>query len=166
SGGNTASRQTSCPRARWAPTVICLPHRCPWPYPRSAQCRAGRRLFFGIVVILGLPGRRARACDPHVRRVKARTPLAGGVAALVASAVVLAACSSPGTGHGATPGDSPLPVEVPLDATFAIGSAVEAVVPMGRLNDRLETFWQLFFRSTATSPWELSTPPGVPANGG
>jgi hypothetical protein len=101
-----------------------------------------------------------------VRRVKARTPLAGGVAALVASAVVLAACSSPGTGHGATPGDSPLSIEVPLDATFAIGSAVEAVVPMGRLNDRLETFWQLFFRSTATSPWELSTPTGVADNGG
>ncbi len=101
-----------------------------------------------------------------MRRVKVRTPLVGAAAAFVASAFVLAACSSAGTGHGENPAESPLSIEVSLDATSAIGSAVEAVVPMGRLNDRLETFWQLFFRSTATSRWTLSTPTGVADNGG
>ncbi len=101
-----------------------------------------------------------------MRRIKARTPLVGGAAALVASAFVLAACSSPGSGNGATPVDSAFSIEVPLDATSAVGPALQAVVPMGRLNDRLNTFWQLFFRSTATSRWVLSTPTGVADNGG
>ena len=56
----------------------------------------GRRLVVGIVVVLGVSGRRARACDPHVRGVRARTPLVGGAAAFVASAFVLAACSNAG----------------------------------------------------------------------
>jgi hypothetical protein len=100
-----------------------------------------------------------------VRRVKVRTPLVAA-AAFVASASVLAACSGAGTGDGVTPADSPVSIQVPLDATSAVGSAVEVVIPMGRLNDRLETFWQLFFRSTATSRWTLSTPTGVADNGG
>ncbi|HVA02571.1 MAG TPA: hypothetical protein VMU64_02390 [Acidimicrobiales bacterium] len=101
-----------------------------------------------------------------MRRIEARTPLIGGAAAFVASAFVLAACSSPNTDAGVIPADSVFSIEVPLDATFATGSAVEAVVPMGRLNDRINTFWQLFFRSTVTSRWALSTPTGVADNGG
>ncbi len=101
-----------------------------------------------------------------MRRFKVRTSLVGAAAAFVASAFVLAACSSTGTGDGVTSADSPSSVEVPLDTTSAVGSAVEAVVPMGRLNDRLETFWQLFFRSTANSRWTLATPKGVADNGG
>jgi hypothetical protein len=37
---------------------------------------------------------------------------------------------------------------------------------MGRLQDPLNTFWQLFVRSNTASRWTLATPPGVDDNGG
>ncbi len=101
-----------------------------------------------------------------MRRAGARAPWRGGAAALVASAFMLAACSNPAPRDVATSAGSLSSIEVPLDATFATEFGEEAVVPMGRLNDRLETFWQLFFRPTATSRWTLVTPKGVADNGG
>jgi hypothetical protein len=55
---------------------------------------------------------------------------------------------------------------VPLDTTLPTGSALLAVVPMGLLGDRLNTFWQLFSRPAGTTRWVLVTPPGVADNGG
>jgi hypothetical protein len=101
-----------------------------------------------------------------VKKGRVRIPLVRAAAACIASASVLAACSNAGTGDGVTPANSRMSIDVPLDATSAAGSAVEAVVPMGHLDDRLETFWQLFVRSTVTSQWTLSTPTGVADNGG
>jgi hypothetical protein len=37
---------------------------------------------------------------------------------------------------------------------------------MGHLQDRSNTFWEVFLRPTATSSWALHTPPGVASNGG
>jgi len=97
---------------------------------------------------------------------QARAPLGGGAGCILALACVLAGCSSSTSDEGGRPSSSPLSVEVPLDATYSSGAGSEAVVPMGRLGDRLNTFWQLFVRAPGTSQWALVTPTGVADNGG
>jgi len=91
--------------------------------------------------------------------------IAGGPA-LLAAAVILAGCSSPLPGATTVPPASAPRIQVPLATTFATTTGVGAVIAMGRLGDPLNTFWQLFFRSNATSRWMLVTPPGVADNGG
>ncbi len=105
-------------------------------------------------------------------RPEGRAALAGGavgsrLAAFAAvSAAILAGCSSSSPGPGATTQDAPLSITVPLDATLATGSGVTAVVPMGHLDDPLNTFWQLFSLRAGASRWVLVTPTGVADNGG
>ena len=101
-----------------------------------------------------------------MRWSSARAPLGGGAGCILALACVLAGCSSSASDDGARPSSSPLSIEVPLDATYASGAGSEAVVPMGRLGDRLNTFWQLFVRAPGASQWALVTPTGVADNGG
>jgi hypothetical protein len=88
------------------------------------------------------------------------------VAALVVAVAGLAGCSSSAPGADVSPHTSPPAVRAPLDATFGVTTGVAAVVAMGKVTDRLNTFWQVFFRGSATSRWALVTPPGVADNGG
>jgi len=101
-----------------------------------------------------------------VRTVTARGPSLVATALVLAVVCGLAACSSPTPAAAPSPAGSPLSVAVPLDATLATGSGALSLVPMGRLNDRDNTFWQLFFRSPGATRWTLVTPPGVADNGG
>ncbi len=101
-----------------------------------------------------------------MRWSQARAPLGGSAGCILALACVLAGCSGSTSEDGSRPSSSPLSIEVPLDATYASGAGSEAVVPMGRLGDRLNTFWQLFVRAPGTSQWALVTPTGVADNGG
>jgi len=101
-----------------------------------------------------------------VRRITAGATSVRATTALLAVVLGAAACSSAAPGTGAAPAGSPLAVGVPLNSTLATEAFGVAVVPMGRLDDRDNTFWQLFFRSPGTSRWTLVTPPGVADNGG
>jgi len=101
-----------------------------------------------------------------VRWSRTAPPRAAGVLALLVAATGLVGCSSSPPREGATSTVSPLSIRLPLDATLATGTGVVAVVPMGRLGDALNTFWQLLFRSTNATRWALVTPPGVADNGG
>ncbi len=55
---------------------------------------------------------------------------------------------------------------LPLVASTTTGVQSSIVLPMGHLDDPLNTFWQLFLRPTGRSSWVLRTPPGVASNGG
>ncbi len=94
------------------------------------------------------------------------TPRAAPVVVLLVAATGLVGCSSSPPTKGATSAVSPLSINLPLNATLATGTGVVAAVPMGALGDPLNTFWQLFFRSTNATRWALVTPPGVADNGG
>jgi len=94
-------------------------------------------------------GRRARP----IRRV---VP-AGLVAAVVMGGTVLG-LSGPAT--AAAP-----PPSAPLATGLADGSTFWAVVPMGRLGDPLNTFWEAF-AAGPSGPWQLVTPKAVASNGG
>ena len=54
----------------------------------------------------------------------------------------------------------------PLAGTLSSESGDTAVVPMGHLNQPLNTFWQLFVRPADSVGWQLVTPPGVADNSG
>ncbi len=86
-----------------------------------------------------------------------------GAAALAATA--LAGCSG---SDGAVPSQasSALPGSIPLADSSADTAGTWATVPMGHLNDPLNTFWQLFSLAPGSSHWALATPPGVASNGG
>ena len=101
-----------------------------------------------------------------MRRCPSSTPVRVSAMAVVIAVVALAACSSVGGGVGPT-SSAPAPaMVVPLDATLSSTTGAVAIVAMGRLSDRLNTFWQLFRRSTAASKWTIATPLGVASNGG
>jgi hypothetical protein len=55
---------------------------------------------------------------------------------------------------------------VPLNTSFVTSSGTWVIVPMGDLDDPLNTFWQMFFRPDGKQQWSLVTPPGVADNGG
>ncbi len=100
-----------------------------------------------------------------MRRPRARSPLAGLLASLVAAAC-LAGCSSPRAGiTGASPVAAAV-VAVPLGSTISTSTGELAVVAMGTPRHLLDTFWQMFYRPPDASPWTLVTPPGVADNGG
>ncbi len=54
----------------------------------------------------------------------------------------------------------------PLNTSFVTTSGTWVIVPMGDLDDPLNTFWQMFFRPDGEPHWSLVTPPGVADNGG
>jgi hypothetical protein len=75
---------------------------------------------------------------------------------------VLAGCA--GT---AGPGAPVRPATVaPLTSSASNAAASWVTVPMGHLDDPLNTFWQVLVRPAASSQWRLVTPPGVADNGG
>ena len=61
--------------------------------------------------------------------------------------------------HGSPPPD-------PLASSWATAQGSWAIVPMGRLHQTANTFWQVLFRGAAAGRWSLVTPPGVATNGG
>ena len=92
---------------------------------------------------------------PGIRRRWRRSAAALAPIALVGAAVVAAPA-------GASPPAPAAPLAV--SATTTAGSWVS--VPMGHLNDPLNTFWELFYRPLGSSSWTLVTPQGVADNGG
>jgi len=63
--------------------------------------------------------------------------------------------------------------DVPMTQAISSTNGTWATLPMGHLDDPVNTFWQLFGRSgcaasgcTGTGGWTLATPPGVASNGG
>ena len=79
--------------------------------------------------------------------------------ALVAGLLVGNSATRSGTSGGTWP-------RVALASSFVTPAGSWAILPMGRLSDPLNTFWQLFFRAAGRSEWTLVTPPGVADNGG
>jgi hypothetical protein len=65
------------------------------------------------------------------------------------------------------PADSHPPALIaPLASSSTTSSDAWAIVPMGHLDDPLNTFWQLLYRPSEDAPWTVVTPPGVADNGG
>lgn len=104
------------------------------------------------------------------RRARRRAHSVVTSTAVAVCALVLASCSA------ATPSSRSLPpsrnavpaapLRAPLNTTLLTSSGTWVVVPMGIFSQRLNTFWQLFFRPARGSEWILETPPGVAVNGG
>jgi hypothetical protein len=73
-----------------------------------------------------------------------------------AAVTVLTVAAALGVGTGLAPssGASPAPVApVPLATSIQSSAGTWATVPMGRLGQPLNTFWQLFFRPAGTTSW-------------
>jgi hypothetical protein len=60
----------------------------------------------------------------------------------------------------------PVTVAAPITAALVQGNDTWLVVPMGHLGQFLNTFWQLFVRTSPGTGWVTATPPGVADNGG
>ncbi len=89
---------------------------------------------------------------------------AAGAAALVAC-VMLASAPGARAASVAQP-DAAGARAAGLEQTWETPQGTWAVIAMGRLESRLNTFWQLLFRPAGTTRWSLVTPPGVASNGG
>jgi len=88
------------------------------------------------------------------------------MAGLAGCLLVLAACGQGGSGAKTQASLQIVPVVAPLDTTLVTPAGSWAVIAMGDLSERTNTFWQLFFRAPGGSHWSLVTPPGVADNGG
>lgn len=92
--------------------------------------------------------------------MRARHRLAGSLLLALASALALVGCNT-----ASPPAASKLPAP-PLPTSFTAGGAEWAIVPMGHLYSRPNTFWQLFVKRPGSSRFVLDTPKGVGDNGG
>ena len=100
-------------------------------------------------------------------RLRRHLPALGGVAAV---AVVLAACGSTAPSTDA----SPVPAGLPAAQSLPGSGGTWATLAMGRHEDPLNTFGEVFYRSGCAGAsgcgggphWSLVTPPGVASNGG
>jgi hypothetical protein len=73
----------------------------------------------------------------------------------------------PGGTAGAVPAAAqPRPAVAGLQQSWTDAAGSWAVVAMGHLDQRQNTFWQVFFRPAGAARWTLVTPPGVASNGG
>jgi hypothetical protein len=54
----------------------------------------------------------------------------------------------------------------PITSAVVEGGDTWLVVPMGHLDNSLNTFWQIFVRTPTATGWRTVTPPGVADNGG
>ncbi len=152
-----------------------VPDRFGGSHPRDPQLGPRERELGGRVLVLGPvdcpspaglpevsrpPGRLRR---PWSRRVAVRASpprLLAPLGALALAAGLLTGCSGPSTGAGeATVGPG-----IPLASSTQTGNTIWATLPMGHLDDPLNTFWELL--ALTGSRWELATPPGVASNGG
>lgn len=64
------------------------------------------------------------------------------------------------------PGHAGAAPAAPLAGTVQTGTAAWAVVPMGKLSDPANTFWQVLREGPGSTQWSVVTPPGVADNGG
>ncbi|MGO8877783.1 MAG: hypothetical protein ACLQNG_18735 [Acidimicrobiales bacterium] len=95
------------------------------------------------------------------------TPWPGRRLGFVLVAVIAGTASCSNTTPPPSSRTAPTPaLSAPLNNTLTTPAGTWAVLPMGILSQPLNTFWELFFRSTGTSRWVLVTPPGVALNGG
>ena len=91
-----------------------------------------------------------------------------GVAAVVVVVIVIVVVSGGSNGSDTSGSPSPGTASVPtspLISSVATAARTSLLLPMGRLGDPANTFWELFLRSGSSS-WKLATPPGVADNGG
>jgi len=87
----------------------------------------------------------------HVRRLFHK---AGAVVAAALATVGLTACSTAGGAPGESNSPAAAPsVPTPLATSVRTAAGTWATVPMGRLDEPLNTFWQLFFRPKGTTSW-------------
>jgi hypothetical protein len=93
------------------------------------------------------------------RRASGTSALAG-LAALTGIAVALAGSPLASGSAGAQP------PALPLTSAVSGPQGTWAVLAMGRLGTRNNTFWQLFHQDAGGGRWTLVTPPGVATNGG
>jgi hypothetical protein len=90
-----------------------------------------------------------RAERPHLRRSR----LTAGLAAPALLALGLTGCSSaPTTAAGRAAAGAPS-VPTPLATSLQTAGGTWATIPMGRLDEPLNTFWQLLFKRDGTSRW-------------
>lgn len=94
-----------------------------------------------------------------------RGPRVGG-AVLVGAVLVAGLLAGPGPGGAASPPQRALPPAPPLAGAVTTDGGSWATVPMGHLDDPLNTFWQTFHLGDGGGRWRLVTPPGVADNGG
>ena len=74
--------------------------------------------------------------------------------ALVLSVAGLDGCSGSGTALGETDGPITAPeTPTPLATSVRTSEGTWATIPMGRLDEPLNTFWQLFYRPNGSVPW-------------
>lgn len=100
---------------------------------------------------------------PRLRPRRPRVATVRAVAAALVAALALSACTTPAS-PGASTDDALAPS---LATSIDTSSGQWAVVPMGRIGQPLNTFWQLLYRSSSTSRWvDLSEPLAVATNGG
>jgi hypothetical protein len=66
----------------------------------------------------------------------------------------------------AAPATGSTDLRAPLTSSFVSGNRTWLVLPMGRLSQPANTFWQLLERPAGSTDWALVTPPGVADNGG
>ena len=69
---------------------------------------------------------------------------------------------SPRSGHAAYAG----PADAGLEQSWTSGASAWAVVALGDLGRKLDTFWEIVVRPAGTPRWSVVTPPGVASNGG
>jgi hypothetical protein len=87
--------------------------------------------------------------------------------ALLASTLALSAASATAVASTAAAETRSSPtLTAPLSGGTVTADGTWAVAAMGKLDDPVETFWQLFFRAQGSGKWTLVTPKGVADNGG
>ncbi|HTU80332.1 MAG TPA: hypothetical protein VMF09_16395 [Solirubrobacteraceae bacterium] len=88
------------------------------------------------------------------------------LAAAMLLTALLAGCSSAGAGkHGGAAGAPSIPT--PLATSIQTSAGVWATLPMGRLDEPLNTFWQLLFRPAGSESWSNQVQAtAVATNGG
>jgi hypothetical protein len=84
--------------------------------------------------------------------------------ALLASS--LAACSAHSSKPAGSSASAGTAIGAPLPTSVTTASGTWSTIPMGQLDDPLNTFWEAFFLPTGTQRWVERTPPDVADNGG
>jgi hypothetical protein len=77
------------------------------------------------------------------------TVLAAACWLLVAAVGMLALCGAPAVANPVTAPSLPTPLATSIQSS----TGTWATLPMGRLNEPFNTFWQLFFRPTGATTW-------------
>lgn len=84
---------------------------------------------------------------------RVRTPrIPHAFVAATLTITVLGGCSNE-TSTSSASGDSAAAISAPLSTSIQTPGGIWATLPMGHLNDPLNTFWQLFFRPEGSDTW-------------